>query len=129
MTPSIMAAGRNPNPEVIATLLNAGAKIDDRAGNGRTSLMEAAMANENPEVISILLKAGAKLDDKDPSGRTPLMWAAWQNHNPKVIMTLLKAGADGKLKCDDKTAFDYAVGNDKLQGTDAYEALRTAAGE
>ena len=86
------------------------------------------MAN-SPEVISILLKAGAKLDDKDPSGRTPLMWAAWQNHNPKVVMVLLNAGADGKLKCDDKTAFDYAAGNDKLQGTDAYEALRTAAGK
>ena len=87
------------------------------------------MANENPEVISVLLKAGAKIDDKDPHGRTPLMWAAWQNHNPKVVMILLNAGADGKLKCDDKTAFDYASDNDKLRGTDVYEALRKAAGE
>ena len=110
------------------TLLKAGARIDDREGKGMTPLMEAAMAN-TPEVISILLKAGAKLDDKDPSGRTPLMWAAWQNHNPKVVMIVLNAGADGKVKCDDKTAFDYAAGNDKLKGTDAYEALRTAAGE
>jgi ankyrin repeat protein len=61
---------------------------------------------------------------------TALMWAAAYNQNPDVAMTLLKAGANGKLKSsDDKTAFDYAEGNEKLKGTDASEALRKAAGK
>lgn len=52
----MLAAGNNPNPEVISTLLNAGADL--KAQNewyGWTPLMVAAGKNQNPEVITTLL--------------------------------------------------------------------------
>jgi len=92
--------------------------------------MYAATNNKNPEVITTLLRAGAKIDDRDDNGFTPLMWAAMPffNDNPAVIITtLLNAGADPTIKSGDgKTAFDYAQSNDKLKGTPAFEALRSA---
>jgi len=130
MITSLMhAAKTNPNAEVITILLKSGAKLDMRNNTNQTPLMAAAGAN-NPEVVTALLKGRAKLNDTDSRGMTALMWAAAYNQNPEVAMTLLKAGANGKLKSsDDKTAFDYAEGNEKLKGTDAYEALRKVAGK
>ena len=44
-----------------------------------------------------------------------------------MIVTLLRAGADGKAKdSEGKTAFDIAKENPKLNGTDAYWALKDA---
>jgi hypothetical protein len=44
-----------------------------------------------------------------------------------VITALLKAGADGREKdCAGETAFDYAQGNEKFKGTDAYWNLNEA---
>jgi len=92
------AALSNRNPDVITTLLRAGAKLDDRDNNSMTPLMYAAESNRNPDVITTLLRAGAKLDDRAENGRTPLMYAAALNQNPEVITTLLRAGA----KLDDR---------------------------
>jgi len=93
------AAEYNENPAVITVLMNAGAKLDDRAEfSGRTPLMLAASFNKNPDVIRTLLNAGAKMDDRDEYGMTPLMLAAEYNENPDVITTLLNAGA----KLDDR---------------------------
>jgi len=128
--PLMWAAWFNENPDVITTLLNAGAKLEDRDNTGMTPLMCAAECNKNPDVITTLLRAGAKIDDRDDYGETPLMWAAMPffNDNPAVIITtLLNAGADPTIKSGDgKTAFDYAQSNDKLKGTPAFEALRSA---
>ena len=44
----------NPNPEIIRTLLENGAKVDDRDEQG-TGAMWAAMGNKNPEAIATLL--------------------------------------------------------------------------
>jgi len=93
MTPLMHAAKYNKNPDVITTLLKAGAKIDERDKYGETPLMYAAEHQENPDVISTLLNAGAKIDERDDSGRTPLIYAAWFNKNPDMITTLLKTGA------------------------------------
>jgi len=93
MTPLMHAAKFNKNPDVITTLLKAGAKIDERDKYGETPLMYAAEHQENPDVISTLLNAGAKIDERDDSGRTPLIYAAWFNKNPDMITTLLKTGA------------------------------------
>jgi uncharacterized protein len=128
-TPLLHAAEYNQNADVTKALLNAGAKLDARNNANQTPLIRAAAKN-NSEVVTALLNAGAKVNDKDSRGMTPVMWAAAYNQDPKVVVTLLNGGADSKLRSsDDKTAFDYAAGNDKLQGTDAYEALRKAAGK
>jgi ankyrin repeat protein len=122
------AAGFNENPEVITTLLKAGADLMARDTKfGMTPLMLAAAGNQNPEVITTLLKAGADINARDKAGQTPLMVAAYKNENPDVIMTLLKAGADAKVKDGTrKTAFDYAGDNEKLKDTDAYWTLNDA---
>ena len=58
--------------KVITTLLNAGAKIDNKVILGETILMRAAFGNMNPEVISILINAGAKVNIKGDNGRTAM---------------------------------------------------------
>ena len=92
-TPFMVAAIHNQNPEVISTLLKAGADINARDSLDATCLIYAAGSNR-PEVITTLLKAGANLNVADSNGATTLMSAAANNHNPDVITTLIKAGAD-----------------------------------
>lgn len=58
LTPLMLAAAFNQNPEVISVLLKAGAKIDDRDNEGGTPLMWAAEYNSNPLVVSALLRRG-----------------------------------------------------------------------
>ena len=62
----------NQNPEVITTLLKAGADIKAQNKNGVTALIYAAKYNQNPEVIMTLLKAGADAKAKDSAGKYSL---------------------------------------------------------
>jgi ankyrin repeat protein len=56
------------------------------------------------------------------------MYAAWENPNAAVLVALLDAGADAKVKSNSgKTAFDYALDNEKLKGTDALRQLEEAS--
>ena len=109
----MIAAEKNQNPEVITTLLKAGAGLNDESTEVATPLMYAAR-NPNPEVVSVLLKAGAKDRPNIPPGMaavwTALMWAAGYNPNPEVIATLLKAGARIEEKDgDNETALLWAA--------------------
>ncbi len=63
-TQLMWATAFNQNPEVITTLLAAGAdpKAHARYGTGGTPLMLATMYNQNPEMITLLLKAGADIN-------------------------------------------------------------------
>ena len=89
--------------------------------------MCAVQSNQNPETIPPLLKAGADINAHDKDGMILLMVAAWNNENPEVTITLLKAGADAKAKNKwGKTAFDLALSNEKVKGTDAYWKLNEA---
>ena len=131
MTPLIIAATLNKDPEVITTMLKAGAKLeakDLRHGIGGTALVWAAYDNSNSEVIATLLKAGADIKARTVDNRTALMWASLNNSNPEVIIALLKAGADAKAEDKlGKTALHYAQGNYKLKGTDALKKLEEAS--
>jgi ankyrin repeat protein len=112
----------------VQAAISNGADVNARNSYDKTPLMYAAMYNQNPEVITALLAAGADIKVRDKYGRSPLMAAARDNQNPEVITILLKAGADGKAKSSaGKTAFDYAQGNAKLKGTDAYRKLQEAS--
>jgi uncharacterized protein len=127
-TPLILAAGGSPpdlkanrNPEVIATLLKAGADVN-ALGTGWTPLMAAARAN-SPEVVAMLIKAGANVNFQNSQGTTPLMLSIY-NDNPEVIAILLDAGADTKAKdYNGETAFDQAQKKAKLRGTAVLAAL------
>jgi ankyrin repeat protein len=120
------AAKNNKNPEMITTLLKAGAKLNDRTRDGMTILMAAASGN-TPEVVSAILDAGADINECDVLGRTALMWAA-RTGNPKTVLYLLEKGANAKVK--DKTgstALTYAYLNESLFGAPIFEELRKAA--
>ncbi len=96
-TPLMLAAKFNHNPEVIATLLKAGAKVDETDSCfGRTALMVAILDDHtNPaELIMVLLNAGADARVKDKKGMT---------------------------------TFDYAEENQKLKGTEALQRLEEAS--
>lgn len=130
-TPLIWAAGVNPDPEVITTLLRAGADLELRgAVEGITALMSASWSSSNPEVVNRLLKAGADLTARDEKyGRTALIWATQATRpNAETIVLLLQAGIDAKVQ--DKlgsTAFDYAEYKETLKGTEALKRLEQAS--
>jgi ankyrin repeat protein len=69
------AAANNRNPEVVTTLVRAGANLDARNNIGMTPLMAAAGLNKNPEVVVTLLKAGSDAKVKDRAGATALTYA------------------------------------------------------
>src|SRR5208337_3188941 len=60
--PLMFAAENNPNPDVITTLLKAGADIKARDKEGSTVLMDASQTQKNPAVISTLLNAGSDVN-------------------------------------------------------------------
>ena len=98
------AAEQNHNPEVITTLLKAGADVHASA-QGHSALMFAA--RNNLEVVTTLLKAGAGVNAEDMAGSSVLMYALSAvgpnpvDSNPELITTLLKAGAGANTQADD----------------------------
>jgi ankyrin repeat protein len=79
------AAAYNQNPQVITTLLKAGADINARDScNNMTPLMYAAWLNRNPELIITLLNASADAKAKSSAGKTAFDFA---KYNLKLIGT------------------------------------------
>jgi len=74
-TPLMYAAEDNEKPEVITTLLKAGADIEARDELGWTPLTYASKENQNPEVIMKLLNAGADAKAKSSAGKTAFDYA------------------------------------------------------
>ncbi len=115
--------GRNRALERIVALLSAGADVNARDKDGQTALYAAG---HFPKRIVVLLSAGADVNARDKDGQTALHAVA-RRGKPKSITALLEAGASGSVKdVAGKTAFDYAEGNDRVKGTDAYWALNDA---
>src|SRR5208283_1479272 len=78
-SPLMWAIQINRDPEVISTLLNAGANAKASDSRGRTPLMYVIdQQKPNPEVISMLFKAGADVNASDKGGKTPLMYVVEQ---------------------------------------------------
>ena len=65
------AAQGDGNPEMISTLLDAGAKINERCALGESALHEASLSAP-PQVMQMLLRAGADPTLRCHKGRTPL---------------------------------------------------------
>jgi hypothetical protein len=102
-TPLHLAAERNPNPEVVALLLDRGADIHARNSTGcYMPLHLAVQHNPNPEVVALLLDRGADIHAQT-LGLTTLHWAVGGVVNPKleVVALLLDRGADVNAKDSD----------------------------
>ncbi|HEX4136054.1 MAG TPA: ankyrin repeat domain-containing protein [Bryobacteraceae bacterium] len=87
-------------PDVVRTLLSAGASAKVTDSSGINLLHWAAIANR-PQVISDLAKAGVAINARDDAGFTPLMYAATIDFGDTAsLRALLKAGADPKIRND-----------------------------
>lgn len=96
LRPLMAAALFNRDPEAVQTLLEAGARINVRAGDGATALMLAAVGN-SPEVAQILLDAGADPDAATTDKKlTALRLAAACNPDARMTALLMHHGAAAK---------------------------------
>jgi ankyrin repeat protein len=85
-------------PDIVRTLIAAGAPAKVTDGSGINLLHWAAIANR-PEVIPALAEAGVSIDAQDDSGFTPLMYAATIDFgDTRSLRALLKAGADPNIR-------------------------------
>ncbi|MDE2677982.1 MAG: ankyrin repeat domain-containing protein [Gemmatimonadota bacterium] len=120
-------AAQNPNPEVLALLLEAGADPGALAWRGEnhhyhwsgnvTPLYDAARYNSNPEIVATLVAAGADVDghgaqlsfpppqqqtDSSPVQHlSPLYLAVRTEGHPATIEALVRAGANLELTDSD----------------------------
>jgi uncharacterized protein len=81
----LMYAAASGHDQAVRSLLDAGARVNERRSNGMTALTFAA--SQTPDFLKLLLDAGADLDAKD---RTFVEAAS--HANPRVFPTILKAG-------------------------------------
>ncbi|MFN2222535.1 MAG: ankyrin repeat domain-containing protein, partial [Candidatus Promineifilaceae bacterium] len=66
---ALALAAQNGHLEVVQTLVEAGADVNEPAMRGWTPLMKAAFFGHD-EIVQSLLEAGAELRVRDMSGRT-----------------------------------------------------------
>ena len=85
-------AAKRADWTAVRTLLQQGADVDARQGDGSTALHWASYRN-NREIADLLIRAGADVDAANDLGVTAL-WAACENGSSAMVETLLAAGAD-----------------------------------
>ncbi|MCY4028407.1 MAG: ankyrin repeat domain-containing protein [Acidobacteria bacterium] len=85
-------AARRADWAAVRTLLQKGADVDGREGDGATALVWASY-HDNRAIADLLIGAGADVDAANDLGVTPL-WAACENGSPAMAEALLAAGAD-----------------------------------
>jgi ankyrin repeat protein len=123
-TPIGLAAALGP-PEIVVSLLDAGADPRVRGFGGASPLHTAVLSGQS-EIARILIQRGADVDALDNLGRTPLLtYASGSAHNLEVLHVLLKAGANPNAAdpVSEISVLDYVA----LQGhVDEAEALVAA---
>ena len=122
-TALMCAAENNSNPEVIKTLITAGADVNAKDEEGYTALVYAT-GSKNPEAVKILLSAGADVNAKAEEGWTALLDAVYYNDNLEIVKILIAAGADINARGDTELGGDIDV-NVEAQKT-AYSLSPTA---
>jgi ankyrin repeat protein len=109
-------------PDVVAILLAAGADVNAKDQLDRTPLHFVA-ATGAVENIRLLLDAGAEVNAQTANFWTPIHGAA-KFGSEEQIMVLLEAGADPAARTEmGESAFDFGLGNARLEGTDAIKLL------
>lgn len=86
----------------------------------------AAMENTSTVIVA-LTTVGADHGARNENDDTPLHRAAAENASPSVIEALIEGGAESVARTESgEMPFDYAKGNEALQGTEAYWMLNEA---
>ncbi len=88
----LAGAARNADWGVVRALVEQGADVTVRQGDGATALHWAAYWNEI-EIADLLIEEGADVNAANDLGVTPL-WAAAENGGAAMVRRLLEAGAD-----------------------------------
>jgi hypothetical protein len=89
---ALMIAARIGNIEIVSTLLQHGAKIDNRGDYGGTALMEAVRYDQE-KIVKLLLDKGAKPNLRTGNGNTAIDFAANRGRT-EIVALLLAKGAD-----------------------------------
>jgi hypothetical protein len=123
----LMEAAQYSTPDVVATLIKAGAEVNASTNNGSTPLSYAAWYS-TLDVVTALIKAGADVNASNSYGGTALMTAA-QFSTPDVVAALIEAGADVNAQRDDnkETALWRAAGAEENGYENAEVLVRAGA--
>ena len=108
LTPLTEACKKSNNPDVIETMITAGAADLDSA-------LDTAMDWDNCEAARVLLLYGANVEYYgEESASTRLIWAAEHHSSPGMIELLIEAGADvNETDLSERTPLMFAVSNDQ----------------
>jgi ankyrin repeat protein len=91
----LIAAAKRADTAAVRTLLNQGANVNARYGDGTTAL-HWAVYRSNREAADLLIRSGAMVNAVTDIGITPL-WVACSNAGTPLIARLLEAGADPNI--------------------------------
>lgn len=125
LSPLILAATYNGNPEIIKKLLNYYAVSEKEVLQAFVLLLTDNSSSD----FSKIAKIETFIDKSIPlntfyNGKTPLMYAAQFCNSTSIIDVLLKRGAVTSIRSTEgKTAFDYAMENNKLKHDDIFWSL------
>lgn len=129
-TPVIHNAVYSNSSEIITRLVQAGADINEKDSDGKTSLMRAvANIPVDLPLVSFLLENGADIQAKDNDGNNVLFWAISMNpDNRELINLLLDKGVNVNVK-NNQNQFVLSLAKDKSEiiGTELYQKMRTKA--
>ena len=87
------------DPDKVADALDAGANVNTKDNDGRTSLILASR-HGHTEIVTMLLANGADVNAKNNDGWTALIVASFYGHT-EIVTMLLEKGADVNAKNND----------------------------
>lgn len=92
LSDALVTMARFGDPDAVRLLLDRGADVNARDGDGRTALMLACYSDTYPiDVVRILIERGADVNARTPSGDTAASFAAVRGG--AIAEALVKAGA------------------------------------
>ena len=107
-----VAYGKTSVGQVLITM---GAKIDQRCGELKVSLLHDAVNKQNEELVKCLIDNNADLNAKDIHGETPLFLAVSYEYE-NIVQVLLENGADPNFSNNKlKTPIFYAKSENTIK--------------
>ena len=115
------------NEECAKALLDAGAKINERATNAMHNMpLHAAAAGRRTEMVRLLIERGAYVNARQQGGWSALHSAA-QSGNVAMARVLIGAGADVPARADNQqTPLDLALGGGHQEMVEVLEHFGAA---